>query len=52
MPTKTQMRGIEIAREEFTALHQELIQLIEIDLVELETELAKAGAPWTPGRHL
>ena len=51
-PTKTQLRQVEIAREEYTAVYDQIVTLIEKDLVELKNELDKAGAPWTPGRAI
>ena len=49
-PTPTHRRQVEIAREEFEALHTELAQLIETDLPALGAKLEAAGVPWTPGR--
>lgn len=51
-PTETQLTNIEIAEREYAAFIGGLRNLIEIDLVRLETDLAAAGAPWTPGRRL
>jgi len=51
-PTKTQRRQVEIAREEYGALYDTIVKLTEKDLVDLKTELDKAGAPWTPGRAI
>ena len=51
-PTETQKTNIEIAEREYAAFLGELKSLIEVDLVQLEADLAAAGAPWTPGRRL
>jgi len=51
-PTETQKMNIEIAEREYAAFIGGLRNLIEVELVRLETDLAAAGAPWTPGRRL
>jgi hypothetical protein len=51
-PTETQRMSFEIAQREFTAFLGEIRRLIEVDLTQLENDLAAAGAPWTPGRKL
>ena len=51
-PTATHRRNLEIAREDFGALRQDLSARIENDLLRLEADLEAAGAPWTPGRRL
>ena len=51
-PTATHRRNLEIARDDFGALRQDLAALIENDLLRLEADLEAAGAPWTPGRRL
>jgi len=51
-PTETHRRNYEIAAEQFSAIHDELRTLIEVDLVALEDKLEAAGAPWTSGRRL
>ena len=49
-PTATHQRDYEIAAEEFAELLPKLRILVETDLRRIETEMEKAGAPWTPGR--
>ncbi|MBT8387658.1 MAG: hypothetical protein KJO12_09630, partial [Ignavibacteria bacterium] len=49
-PTQTQRDSYEAASEVFELLLTKIRQLIEIDLKNLETEMEKHGAPWTPGR--
>jgi chromosome segregation ATPase len=49
-PTKTHRRNYDIAAEEFSAILEDMRQLIETDLVALENKLEESGAPWTPGR--
>jgi hypothetical protein len=51
-PTETQRTSFEIAQREFTAFIGDFRRLVEVDLVQLENDLAAAGAPWTPGRKL
>ncbi|MFK7800071.1 MAG: glycosyl hydrolase [Anaerolineae bacterium] len=51
-PTKTMQDSLAIAADEFKALKKDLTKLIDKDLAKLEADLAKAGAPWTPGRKL
>jgi hypothetical protein len=52
MPTATQRRNLEIARDDFSVLRGELTAFIETDLTRLESDLEAAGAPWTPGRRI
>ncbi len=49
-PTTTQRDAYRWAGEAFTRVLAALTTLIETELANLETELEKAGAPWTPGR--
>jgi hypothetical protein len=51
-PTETQLTSIEIAEREYGAFIGGLTNLIEVELIRLEADLAAAGAPWTPGRRL
>ena len=51
MPTQTQRSNLEIASGDFATLSQELSALMEGPLAQLESDLAAAGAPWTPGRR-
>lgn len=51
-PTQTQLASIEIAEGEYAAFIGGLRNLVEVELPRLETDLAAAGAPWTPGRRL
>lgn len=50
--TGTVQRNYRIAAEGFEKLLATLKTLIEGDLKNLETEMEKHGAPWTPGRGL
>jgi len=49
-PTRTQRDNLDIVRELFNPLLDKLTSMIEKDIQKLETQLDKAGAPWTPGR--
>jgi photosystem II stability/assembly factor-like uncharacterized protein len=49
-PTKTHVRGYEIAGEEFAPLLADLKKLVREELKRLEDAMEAAGAPWTPGR--
>jgi photosystem II stability/assembly factor-like uncharacterized protein len=49
-PTQTMRDQYRICGEEFEPLVEKLRQLVEKDLKNLEVEMEKLGAPWTPGR--
>jgi len=49
-PTQTQINNLKIASEEFEPLLARVKTLLEVDLKNLEAEMEKYGAPWTPGR--
>jgi len=49
-PTQTQRNSYKAASGVFELLLVKIRQLIETDLKNLETEMEKSGAPWTPGR--
>ncbi len=49
-PTTTQKRSYDILNEEFPSLYVQLKQISEVDLPAIETEMEKAGVPYTPGR--
>ena len=49
-PTQTQRENLAVAAQQFGPLLAELTELVEVDLVDLETELERLGAPYTPGR--
>jgi photosystem II stability/assembly factor-like uncharacterized protein len=49
-PTVTHERQLEIASELFTEQQGKLRALVETDIVALERELDRIGAPYTPGR--
>ncbi|UCC71707.1 MAG: glycosyl hydrolase [Gemmatimonadota bacterium] len=51
-PTMTHRRNYEIAAADFSAIYDDLRQLIEVDLPALEDALEAAGAPYTSGRRL
>jgi hypothetical protein len=50
--TTTHRREYEIALELFTGLRQKMDTLLERDLTQLEEQMEKIGAPWTPGRRI
>jgi hypothetical protein len=52
LPTNTQRRSVDVARQEFAELLLALSSLIETDLTQLEADVEASGAPWTPGRRL
>jgi hypothetical protein len=49
-PTQTQQNVYKVATEEFEPLLAQLKSLLEVDLKNLEYEMERYGAPWTPGR--
>ena len=49
-PTQTQINNLKVASEEFEPLLAQTKTLFEVDLKNLEYEMEKYGAPWTPGR--
>jgi hypothetical protein len=49
-PTTTQQNVYRVATEEFEPLLAQLKSLLEVDLKNLEYEMERYGAPWTPGR--
>lgn len=49
-PTRTERDAIRYAGAAFGSLLADLRRAIEGDLAEIERELERAGAPWTPGR--
>ena len=49
-PTATHEQQLQIASELFTEQHARLRTLVETDIVALERELDRIGAPYTPGR--
>jgi hypothetical protein len=49
-PTQTQLMIYQAATEEFEPLLMQLQTLLEINVPNLEAEMEKYGAPWTPGR--
>jgi len=49
-PTQTQRDSYKAASEEFEPLLAKVKQLIEVDLKNLESDMEKYSAPWTPGR--
>ncbi|MCP4261849.1 MAG: glycosyl hydrolase [Planctomycetes bacterium] len=51
-PTQTHRQDFEIAQEEFEALISQIKKLIEIDFVNLQKKLERAGLPWTSGRPI
>jgi hypothetical protein len=51
-PTDTQRWSFEIAQREFSTFLGDFRRMLDVDLVQLENDLAAAGAPWTPGRKL
>jgi len=49
-PTQTQMDDYKYATEEFEPLLKQIQTLLEVNVPNLEAEMEKYGAPWTPGR--
>ncbi|MCW8802938.1 MAG: hypothetical protein OQK57_00950, partial [Ignavibacteriaceae bacterium] len=49
-PTQTQRNNLKVASEEFEPLLTQVKRLLEVDVKNLEYEMEKYGAPWTPGR--
>jgi len=49
-PTQTQKDSYKIASEEFELLLARVKKLVETDLKNLEADMERYGAPWTPGR--
>ena len=50
--TKARREQVEIAREEFTTVGEEVNNLLEVDLKVFEEQLSEAGIPWTTGRAI
>jgi hypothetical protein len=48
--TQTEKDAYNILSEELPPLIEKLKKIGELDLKELEIQMNKAGAPWTPGR--
>ncbi len=51
-PTKTHRQQYDIARQQYSAVSQQLRQLIETDLEQLKERLDQAGVRWTKGRGI
>jgi len=49
-PTQTQINNLIIASEEFEPLLARVRTLLEVDLKNIEEDMERYGAPWTPGR--
>jgi hypothetical protein len=49
-PTQTQRNNLKVASEQFEPLLAQVKRLLEVDVKNLEFEMEKYGAPWTPGR--
>jgi photosystem II stability/assembly factor-like uncharacterized protein len=49
-PTKTAMDSYKVASEEFEGILSQVKKLLDVDVKNLEQEMEKYGAPWTPGR--
>ena len=49
-PTQSLIDGYDVAKEEFKPLLEQLKFIQEVDIKNLESEMEKYGAPWTPGR--
>jgi hypothetical protein len=50
--TATHKREYQIALELFTDLRDKMDDMLENDLNQLEEEMERIGAPWTPGRRI
>ncbi len=51
-PTQAYINNYQIASDEFKVVTETLKRLVDIDLKNIETQLDKLNAPWTPGRTL
>jgi hypothetical protein len=49
-PTQTQRDSYKTASEEFEPLLDHIKRLLEVDLKNLESDMERHAAPWTPGR--
>jgi photosystem II stability/assembly factor-like uncharacterized protein len=49
-PTQTQRKSFQDASNAFEQLLTQTKKIMEVDLKNLETDMEKYGAPWTPGR--
>jgi hypothetical protein len=49
-PTQTQMSSLEIAKDQFESVYNDIKQISLQEIVEIEEAMEEAGAPWTPGR--
>jgi hypothetical protein len=49
-PTGTHLEQYKIASDQLAEQLAKLRTLVEVDLPKLESDMEKAGAPWTPGR--
>jgi hypothetical protein len=49
-PTQTQRDQYALLEEEFPPILDQLKKIAEVDMKELESQLDKMNAPWTPGR--
>jgi predicted ribosome quality control (RQC) complex YloA/Tae2 family protein len=49
-PTETQRESYKVASEEFDGILSQVQKLLEVDVKNLEQQMEKYGAPWTPGR--
>ncbi len=52
VPTQSLTDGYNVAKEEFKPLLEQLKKLQEVDIINLENEMEKYDAPWTPGRKM
>ncbi len=49
-PTQTNVDNYNVASQEYATVLEALKAIAETDLPKLESDMEKAGAPWTPGR--
>ncbi len=49
-PTQTQRESLEIAENQFIEVYKSIRELAEDKIPALESDLERAGTPWTPGR--
>ncbi len=49
-PTKTARDSYKVASEEFEVILSQVKKLLDVDVKNLEEQMEKYGAPWTPGR--
>ncbi len=49
-PTQTQINSLDIAKDQFEEVYNEIKTITQQDIADIEKSLEDAGAAWTPGR--